>query len=904
MPTFRTLGRKAVALAAAAFLAFGFGGASPAQAAGVKAPTEDDQVILQLQVKKYRMSNELRGYQLDGGGVCVDFGDVILALDLPVRLDKKSRRATGWLFAEDQTFTLDREKNTVQIMNSERPLRAGEIFDTPEGWCIDTKSLASWLGATLTPNLYESVLQLDSEKPIPFIEAIERKSRAARLQSQKTFNLADFPQAKVPYRAWRTPSVDAIVDFGFARGDATSGSGLTGRYQVYASGEVAGVSVDARLASDSRGAPDTLRVSAYRKDPEGHMLGPLKATQVAVGDVELYPGNLAGAGGIGRGAFISNRPLNRSSSFGKTVLRGALPLGWDAELYRNGQLLAFQSGTADGRYEFDVDLVYGNNDLEVVLYGPQGQVRREKQTIPVGNGAVAPGKLEYWAGIIQRNRDLINFHDPTTGLDGGWQYGFGTQYGLDDRTVLGATAESLVYEGLRRNYGELDAQRGIGPMLLDLTATQEFGAGRAYRASALGHIGKLNVTADTFFLDGNFSSGEVPDGERSEQNLEIEDVLGSGRRIVPVALGVKRTVRTDGAKVNEWLARASLILPRISLTAAITDKSVSGGSMDDEGMSIALLANTRVLGLSLRGSASYRLTGPRTGLDTAQLTIEKTLTQRSDLRADIQYEALRHLTTFQAGYVRQFRRLALNVDATADTRGGVGAHVGLTFSFSRDPFGHGVRFSNTKLAERGEAAVSVYLDKNGDGVRSPDEPPLQGVGITAGAYGSSEPTDKKGHAVVEDLNPYEKVVIGVDESTLPDPFLVPVKNGIVITPRPGVPAKLEIGVAPTGEVEGELHGVEDTAAAGVALELVGDGGKVAATTLTEYDGYFLFERVPYGHYTVRLSAASARALGAAGDTGKAAALSEKKTDVELGIIRLRPSQVASLEVGPPAAASP
>jgi hypothetical protein len=896
----RNLGRKAVALAAAAFVAFGFGGPAMAQASAVKTPTEDDQVILQLQVKQFRMRNDLRGYQLANGDVCVDLGDVILALDLPVRLDKKSRRATGWLFQEAQTFTLDRDKNTVQIVNNERALKPGEIFDTPEGWCVDTKSLAGWLGTTLVPDLYDSVLKLDSDQPLPFIEAIERKSRAARLQGQKTFNLADLPQAKVPYRAWRTPSVDVIANLGIANGSSSS---IQGRYQVYASGEVAGASVDARLASDSQGAPDTLRVRAYRNDPEGHLLGPLKATQAAVGDVELFPGNLAGADGIGRGAFVSNRPLNRSSSFGKTVLRGTLPLGWDAELYRNGQLLAFASDTADGRYEFDVDLIYGNNDLEVVLYGPQGQIRREKQTIPVGYGAVAPGKVEYWAGVIQRNHDLVNFHDPP-GLDGGWQYGFGTQYGLDDRTVVGATVESLAYLGRRRNYGELDVQRALGPVLLDLTASQEAGAGRAYRATALSRIGKLNVTAETFFLDGSFASGEIPAGERSEQNLEIENVFGSGRRIIPVAIGIKRTVRADGTKVNELLARASLILPHLSLTAALTNKSASGGTLDDEGTSIALLANTRLLGLAVRGTASYRLIGPRKGFDTAQLTIEKAINDRSDLRADVQYEAMQHLATFQAAYVREFRRLALTVGATADSHGGIGANLGVTFSFSRDPFGNGVRFSNAKLAERGEAAVSVYLDKNGDGVRSPGDEPLPDVGITAGQYGSSDPTDKKGHAMVEDLNPYEKVVIGVDESTLPDPFLVPVNNGVVVTPRPGIPAKLEIGVAPTGEIEGEVHGTEDTPSAGVELELIGDTGKVAATTLTEYDGYFLFERVPFGHYSVRLSPGSARALGVVPDTGRAATISQQKTDTELGVIRLRAGQVAELEPGPPAASSP
>ena len=893
---------KAVALVAAALLASGVGVAPAARAAGVKTPTQDDQVILQLQVKKFRMRNDLRGYQTDDG-VCVDLGDVILALDLPIRLDKKSRRATGWLFREDQTFTLDRDKNTVQIMNKERALQPGELFDTPEGWCVDTKSLAGWLGARLTPNLYEAVLTLDSDTPLPFIEAIERKSRAARLQDKKSFNLADYPQAKLPYQTWRTPSVDVVADVSWVHTGGGSDQ-LRRRYQAYASGEVAGASVDARLASDSKGAPDSLRVSAYRKDPAGGMLGPLKATQLAVGDVEVYSGNLAGAGGVGRGAFVSNRPLERPTSFGKTVLRGALPIGWDAELYRNGQLLGFQSNTSDGRYEFDVDLVYGNNDLEVVLYGPQGQVRRESQSIPIGYAAVAPGKLEYWAGVIQRNRDLISFHDPPNPLDTGWQYGFGAQYGLDNRTVLGASGHSLFFEGKQRDYAEFDVQRALGPMLLDLTGAQEFGAGRAYKATALGRIGKVNVTAESFFLDGSFSSGVVGQQERSHQNIEIETVLGSGRRVMPVGLGYTRSVQSDGRNDHEWLARASLVLPKVSLTGVVTERQVSGGPADGEGLSVGLLANTRVLGFMIRADATYRITGLRKGFDNAQLTIEKSLNDRSDLRFDIQHDGLQRITTYEAGYVRQFRQLALRVGATADSRGGIGANMGVTFSFGPNPFGGGVRFSNQKLAERGEAAVSVFLDENGDGVRSPGEKPLAGVGLTAGQFGSSEPTDKQGHTMIEGLNPYQKVLVGVDESTLPDPFLIPVTKGVVITPRAGVAAKIEIAVAPTGDVEGEIHGLEDTPRGGIELELVDQAGKVAASVLSEFDGYFMFEKVPYGTYRLQLSAGAARVLGAARELGKTAVLSKAKSEVELGVLRLHASQVAAVGAGPPTGSSP
>jgi len=84
--------------------------------------------------------------------------------------------------------------------------------------------------------------------------------------------------------------------------------------------------------------------------------------------------------------------------------------------------------------------------------------------------------------------------------------------------------------------------------------------------------------------------------------------------------------------------------------------------------------------------------------------------------------------------------------------------------------------------------------------------------VTAGSSGVADPTDKDGHAFVQGLAPYEKVLVSVDESSLPDPFLVMRGKGVVVTPRPGVPAVIELAVAPTGEVEGTLLAPEGTAA--------------------------------------------------------------------------------------------
>jgi hypothetical protein len=173
--------RRAVALGAAAFAVWSV----PVLAQGWMA-NADDALLLELHTRSYKVGDTIRGYQTPQG-VCVDFADLIQTLDLPVRLDKKSRRATGWLFAEDQRLTIDRDSNTVQTVNGRVPIPAGAIHDTPEGWCMDLDALSTWMGVRLKPDLSNLAIKLETDKKLPFLEAIERKqnSRGATSKARR-----------------------------------------------------------------------------------------------------------------------------------------------------------------------------------------------------------------------------------------------------------------------------------------------------------------------------------------------------------------------------------------------------------------------------------------------------------------------------------------------------------------------------------------------------------------------------------------------------------------------------------------------------------------------------------------------------------------------------------------------
>ena len=175
----------------------------------------------------------------------------------------------------------------------------------------------------------------------------------------------------------------------------------------------------------------------------------------------------------------------------------------------------------------------------------------------------------------------------------------------------------------------------------------------------------------------------------------------------------------------------------------------------------------------------------------------------------------------------------------------------------------------------------------------------RGSRVTAGRGGASEPSDERGHAFVAGLQPYEKVLVSIDESTLPDPFLMPRGKGVVVTPRPGVAMVIELAVAPTGEVEGVVNGPEGAPLPGVRLELVDAAGEVMARTMSEYDGFFLFDRVAYGRYRLQLAPESQAALGVAPDLASGVEVNAEKAVERVGTIRLRAATTIAQATGPP-----
>ena len=95
-----------------------------------------------------------------------------------------------------------------------------------------------------------------------------------------------------------------------------------------------------------------------------------------------------------------------------------------------------------------------------------------------------------------------------------------------------------------------------------------------------------------------------------------------------------------------------------------------------------------------------------------------------------------------------------------------------------------------------------------------------------------------------------------------------------------------------------LLGPDGEALEGVEIELLDSAGRLVRKSQSDFDGYLLFDAVPYGEYRLRLGASSAAALGVQADLGQLRRIDRTTPSLQLGRIRLRPFAVGQVAAAP------
>jgi hypothetical protein len=258
------------------------------------------------------------------------------------------------------------------------------------------------LRTKLSPN--QLSVSVDSERPLPADLRRLRERRWARYDQPEFRIDPSYVFIEEPYSLWGSPRGILSLSTRYSPNQDR----INPRYAASIDVEAARISNRLFVSGDAESGLQSVRWTGSRSSPEGNVFGIAPLQSVEFGDVSTFRLPLQTSGGSGRGFNFSTAPTDRPDLFDITTLSGdALP-GWDAELYRGNELIDFIRIDDEGRFEFsDIPLGFGNNDLRVVLYGPQGQQEERSFRNRVSAGQLAPDEFHLRGSVVELGTRMV-----------------------------------------------------------------------------------------------------------------------------------------------------------------------------------------------------------------------------------------------------------------------------------------------------------------------------------------------------------------------------------------------------------------------------------------------------------------------------------------------------------------
>jgi hypothetical protein len=814
-------------------------------------------LILEFNFNRYILSDGVLGYLYDGR-LYLPIGEVAQILDFAINVDTSREQAVGWFLEENRQFFIDVKQGKAVVEGKTYPFDPNSVF-IDEDIFIDSKLLGSWLPVRFEFDLSALLVNVTSPETLPFEARLKREniySRIKRTSKEK----ATYPHTSAPYNLLSWPAIDSSFDFNFDsdanKFSTDSSTRITGDF-LYMNTEVF-------TSGNREDSLSVLRLKMGRQDPENQLLGSLKVSEFSIGDIFSPQIPLVANSKPGAGFQISSFPLLQEAEFDRINLRGEQQVGWEVELYRNEVLLDVQTEpNADGRYEFlDVPLLFGSNIVRVVLIGPQGQRREKVQRYNVGLDQAPPGKSYFRFSTTFQNKNLFEVTDneditPSDG-DNEARYIAEFQRGINHHLSLTGNFSSLALDGKRHYFGTLGLRTGLGGALSRFDVTTNGDGGTALEAAVLTNLKGVSVFLEhTRFYD--FQSERETnqsDSIDSRSNFRLESSLPSFGFIprIPWSLTGDFEQRKSGVDQIDLSNRLSVFMMGVAASNTFDwSHSYGGSSSSSTESSGSFQLSGRLMELKLRSSLNYSVS-PDSKLSSTSISSDFSLSPDFSVNLGLtkQLEESK-LTIFNAGLNRRFESFAIGFNTTFDDGGSFFMGSSLTFSLGREPRTGNWVHSSDRVASTGMVSARVFIDANGNQVFDKGDTPLENAKFKQG----NQKTNKDGIALLTGLSIARPIDIVLDTSSLEDPFLVPVRKGYEVLARPGRPLVLDFPVSLTGEIDGIAFLIthnSEKAVSNVHLQLVDTEQNVVAETKSEFDGFYLFQMVPMGKYSIRVAA--------------------------------------------------
>ncbi|MBS1767693.1 MAG: hypothetical protein JST05_09870 [Acidobacteria bacterium] len=824
--------------------------------------SDSDLQLYQLVMNGKPVGDPIAGFPSPNGGMLLPLGQLSDLLQFSLKVDPSQGLVNGTLWNEQEVFQFDLRKGTVLTRNGSLRFPAGLAEAHPDDIYVDASLLSTWWPVHFELSPRSLSVKATPTEETPAQASARRLREGHALQGHAlAAGGSSLPRTDTPYRALELDSLDVSGQASWAQSDSTT------RYTggIAAAGDLLWMSGYASYQGMSDGSHSFLGWME-RQDPEGGLLGPLNAQQVALGDVASQPLGLITVGGQGPGVLVSSFQPGREIRNDKRTFTGALPDGWQAELYVNGLLQGFQASRPDGFYEFrDIPMSYGLNEIKIVLYGPRGERREIHSKVETQNlvAGVHEFKYSFFAGKPFDRLRRATFQS-AYGLSRDWNLIAGAA-GLE----LNSQGSTLDMAGPHTTHayavGGLQGQwDGVG---LQATIASDSTGGTAESASARTRLGAWTVGASRVWLQ-DFVSEEFQTMNGRIRARTSFDFSGSIPNLTSPILGIGGSYQVDQYYGGGEADRANLYLGssigRWSLSNQFTGTRDSRFSMP---MAIngLFLVSRSFQWWNLRGSAGYSV-APDSKLETLGATADTSRIPSWYLSATSMYSVQGRDWTHIASALKSQGRFSFGASISHSSVGGWGATVSFHVGLSRDKLRGGWLPQAQQATAQSLIEAQAFVDANRNGRYDTGERTVPGATFGMSGYGGRGLSGPDGIGVMAGAPPWTDLRVGI---TPPDGddggSLYKVETPVQrILSRPGYTTVIGFPVSTVAQVNGTLYGrspADTQALGGKHVELVGADGKVIESVRTAFDGYFEFNKVPAGmSYTLRLLASEAEAL--------------------------------------------
>ncbi len=824
-------------------------------------PSEPNEYILEvLLLPTWRISEAIFAYELNGK-YYLPLGELAEGFEFYTELEPETQYAIGFASVKENSFTIDGERNEVVIKGqktalSEDAILVSEFLATDDIY-VQLEVLNKIWPVQMNLELSTLTVFVETNQELSFMRDKKRKENQKIALSRREQRLKErvlLPRRDNDYQWLGKPVIDYQTNYRFdtEEDDLTGSNNFSGIQNI---GKMqADFSTNFRFVDGNIDRPDNVRLRLSRRSAgQDNLWGIPGVRRVEAGDVALRQRELIANSSTGRGFTISNDNQDRGNEFDRITIEGVGPPGWEIELYNNEELIDFGEVPDDGLFFFeDVVLGFGNNEIKILFFGPQGQVREELRSYKAGGSMLKPGQFKYSAGLLDSDRSFILLDNAPRTTPRGVIKTLNSAFGVNQFLTIFGHYTEIPNADAQRSYVTIGSALSTPVGLFEVEAYNEIGEGHAvnidYITSFFGF--RTNLLASFFNDFESERSGFNNNRKKSEFEAQVTRNIKFFSVPIGLRFNAQRTARETGITTTNLNATQTFTRSGIRVSHSTRTRLVE----DIHEQTTGILSSTIREGpWQFRGSLNYSLY-PEEDLVSANSEIR--YRSKNDFQTALSwshnFETSDYRVGAQVGY--DFKRFLGTFDSAYER--GRGWDFTLRTTTSLHPYTDNGRYSFSSTSRRNSAPIraKVFLDKDADGQQDEDEEVLEGVRLKYGSGRTKEKTNDEG-IIVADL-PYDKLTnIRLDAASIEDPYFIPATEGFSTVPIRGKVIEAVFPVIETGSIEGTAYRHSNKRAIpGLEIDLVNEEtGEIFATVETGFDGFYVFEFVPPGTYSVKTS---------------------------------------------------